>query len=312
MKNKMIIMFLFVCSCAFGQTTYQSYINEADAAYMDKNYEKALESFQSALKLNLDMPLYNAACVAALAGKKELAFEWLNKAFEKGFYDARHLQKDNDLISLHDNPQWEKLVAIMQKKLDEIEANYDKPLQEKLLTIFADDQEIRQKFILARNKFGLPNKQVDSLAQIMRYKDSLNLIKIEEILDKYGWVGEDKVGKQASATLFLVIQHSDLATQKKYLQMLREAVKNNNASPVHLAMLEDRILVREGKKQLYGSQLDWNAELNKNVLSPLEDPDNVDNRRASVGLPPLADYLKNWGIDWNVEEYKKELEKNTK
>ncbi|GHT56975.1 hypothetical protein FACS18945_0040 [Bacteroidia bacterium] len=312
MKNKMVIMFLFVCSCAFGQTTYQSYIDEADAAYMDKNYEKALESFQSALKLNPDMPLYNAACVAALAGKKELAFEWLNKAFEKGFYDARHLQKDNDLISLHDNPQWEKLVAIMQKKLDEIEADYDKPLQGKLLTIFEDDQGIRHKFIFARNKFGHPNKQVDSLAQIMRYKDSLNLIKIEEILDKYGWVGEDKVGKQASATLFLVIQHSDLATQKKYLPMLREAVKNNNASPVHLAMLEDRILVREGKKQLYGSQLDWNAELNKNILSPLEDPDNVDNRRASVGLPPLADYLKNWGIDWNVEEYKKELEKNTK
>jgi len=30
---------------------------------------------------------------------------------------------------------------------------------------------------------------------------------------------------------------------------------------------------------------------------------------ADIGLPPLADYLKNWGILWNVEEYKQEQNK---
>jgi hypothetical protein len=41
----------------------------------------------------------------------------------------------------------------------------------------------------------------------------------------------------------------------------------------------------------------------------LEDPDNVDKKRASVGLEPLAEYASNWGIVWDVEQYKKDLPK---
>jgi hypothetical protein len=37
------------------------------------------------------------------------------------------------------------------------------------------------------------------------------------------------------------------------------------------------------------------------------DPDNVDKRRAFVGLGPLAGYLKNFGIAWDPADYKKEL-----
>jgi hypothetical protein len=40
---------------------------------------------------------------------------------------------------------------------------------------------------------------------------------------------------------------------------------------------------------------------------PLEDPDNVDKRRAKMGLGSFADYVKRWDIVWNSEEYKKQL-----
>jgi hypothetical protein len=141
----------------------------------------------------------------------------------------------------------------------------------------------------------------------MMHKDSINLGKVTEILDKYGWVGVDKVGGQANQTLFLVIQHSDLKTQQKYLPMMREAVKNNNASSSSLALLEDRVALGEGKKQIYGSQIGYDNETNTEYVLPLEDPDNVDKRRATVGLGPLADYVKRWNIIWNIEEYKKQL-----
>ncbi len=52
----------------------------------------------------------------------------------------------------------------------------------------------------------------------MLKKDSLNLQKISQILDKYGWVGAEKVGEKANQTLFLVIQHADLKTQKSICQ----------------------------------------------------------------------------------------------
>ncbi|MBK7992431.1 MAG: hypothetical protein IPK14_03155 [Blastocatellia bacterium] len=49
-----------------------------------------------------------------------------------------------------------------------------------------------------------------------------------------------------------------------------------------------------GKKQLYGSQLSISSE-GEAGLMPLEDP-NVDKLRKEVGLEPLAQYIKNFGL----------------
>ena len=87
---------------------------------------------------------------------------------------------------------------------------------------------------------------------------------------------------------------------------MREAVKNRKASPADLALLEDRVALREGRKQIYGSQVHGSPD-GKNWISPLEDPDNVDKRRAEVGLGPLAEYVAQWDIKWDVAEYKKQL-----
>ena len=68
----------------------------------------------------------------------------------------------------------------------------------------------------------------------------------------------------------------------------------------------------KGRRQVYGSQIGINGLTGKHYVSPLDDPDHVDQRRASVGLPPMADYVKHWDIVWDVEAYKKllpELEK---
>jgi hypothetical protein len=74
-----------------------------------------------------------------------------------------------------------------------------------------------------------------------------------------------------------------------------------------LALLEDRINLGNGKRQIYGSQIGTNPETKLNYVLPLEDPDNVDKRRAEVGLEPLADYVIYWKIIWNVKQYKKDL-----
>ena len=139
------------------------------------------------------------------------------------------------------------------------------------------------------------------------YNDSINLIKVTKILDEKGWVGNDKVGKRASQALFLVIQHSDLKTQEKYLPMMRDAVKKGNANAGALALLEDRVALGQGKKQIYGSQINRYQETDRYYVAPLEDPENVDKRRKEVGLGDLSDYVKQWNIVWNIEEYKKQL-----
>src|SRR4030095_3660822 len=50
--------------------------------------------------------------------------------------------------------------------------------------------------------------------------------------------------------------------------------------------LEDRVLVGEGKKQLYGSQVVAGPD-GLPRLHPIEDPENVEERRRAIGLPPL-------------------------
>jgi hypothetical protein len=98
--------------------------------------------------------------------------------------------------------------------------------------------------------------------------------------------------------VFLVIQHADLATQERYLPIMREAVKNGKALASDLALLEDRVLTRNGKPQIYGSQLQENHTTGKYEFAPIQDAANVNKRRASVGLPPLEDYAKMMGINY--------------
>ncbi|MCX6213523.1 DUF6624 domain-containing protein [Spirosoma sp.] len=307
MKPVFFLITCLLCSFVYGQN-YNHLVNEANEQYIQKDYKKSVELYKLAFtkEQNIRSDLYNAGCSAALAGDVGLALNWLNIAFDKGYVNIRHMKADSDLNSLHNTKGWKSLLAKMQTKVDRIEANYDKPLQAKLLTIYDDDQKGRLKINELGQKFGFDSKEVSELWKTIEYKDSINLLKVKDVLDQYGWVGADKVGPQANSTLFLVIQHADLTTQQKYLPMMREAVKNKKAEPSALALLEDRVALGEKRQQTYGSQIGEDSTGASYIL-PLEDPDNVDRRRAEVGLGPLADYVKQWGIKWNVDEYKKQL-----
>lgn len=308
--KKISVIFLFLLGITSLQAqSYKEYIQKADSCYKAKDYKLSFENYKKAFNLEHTNPtqLYNGACSAAMSSETKKAFDWLNLAIDNGYENIAHLKKDNDLIILHPEKEWQKTITKLQKNLNNIETNYDKPLQDELIAIYEDDQGIRREFMTIYKRPNYDKKKIDSIGKIINYKDSLNLIKISEILDTKGWIGEKVVGSQANQTLFLVIQHSDLKTQQKYLPMMRDAVKKGNAKASSLALLEDRIALREGRKQIYGSQLAKNPTTNKQYISPLEDPDNVDKRRAEVGLGTMAEYAQKWGIVWNVEAYKKEL-----
>jgi hypothetical protein len=133
----------------------------------------------------------------------------------------------------------------------------------------------------------------------------LNLIAVSKILDEKGWLGVDEVGETGNSTLFLVIQHADLETQLKYLPMMRKAAKEGKAELSSLALLEDRVALRQGKKQIYGSQIGWDSVSGKYYVLPLENPEKVDERRAQMNLPPLNDYTAYWDFTWNPKKHRK-------
>jgi hypothetical protein len=189
------------------------------------------------------------------------------------------------------------------------ETKLNAQLVQQLDSILEADQKYRMKLNEIEKKYGWESKEMKANWKAIIENDSVNLLEVKEILDNNGWLGEDIVGEKGSAALFLVIQHSNLATQEKYLPMLKEAVKLGKASGSRLALLEDRVALRQGKRQIYGSQISRDEETKLYYVSPLDDPDNVDKRRAEVGLQPIANYVIEWQIKWDVEQYKKDLPK---
>jgi hypothetical protein len=134
--------------------------------------------------------------------------------------------------------------------------------------------------------------------------DTKLMQQLETIIARHGWPTISLVGKKANLNAFLILQHADLSYQKKYFPLLKEAAARNEARKSDVAMLEDRVLMREGKKQIYGSQLRMNEQTRKLELYPIEDEENVDIRRASVGLPPLKEYLKHFKLEYTPPKKK--------
>ncbi|MFB0494311.1 hypothetical protein ABID99_000548 [Mucilaginibacter sp. OAE612] len=169
-------------------------------------------------------------------------------------------------------------------------------------SIYQSDQSVRIKYLRAKRDNAQINV-ADSLQEVMHKTDSQNLIRVNAILTKYGWLGPQKVGITGSQALFLVIQHADLQTQQNYLPMIRAAEKNGEILSSNLAILEDRINMRTGKKQVYGSQGFTDKQTGKIYIYPIADIDHLDERRKAMGMPPMKDYSKNW----DAGKYKKQL-----
>ncbi len=181
--------------------------------------------------------------------------------------------------------------------LSKASAQSNKQLAAGLDTIYREDQSGRLRIDSLQRIYGWQSKQVQALLKPMMVQDSINLVRVKKIIDTYGWLGPDEVGRQGAQTIFLVIQHADSLTQVTYFPLMQDAVKKGKARPQELALLEDRILVNQGKEQVYGSQVRTNSS-GKAAFFPIRDEANVNKRRAVVGLPPLEEYAKFFGIDY--------------
>jgi len=292
----------------FGQANEESYrtlVTRADSFYNAKNFFASASTYSRAIKHYPEKVtknnLYDAACSWALCNKPDSAFIDLFEAVKKkNYYDAAHISKDADLTTLHNDKRWPQLMGLVERNKVKTEAGFNMPVVKTLDSVFADDQGDRLKISEIETKYGAKSAEMDRLWQDMEEKDSVNLVKVEAILNKYGWLGADAIGEHGNLALFLVIQHADQETQEKYLPVMRKAVTEGKANAADFALLEDRVALEEGKKQIYGSQVHHDPQTGKNSFFPIEDEQNVDKRRADVGLGPLRDYAKQYNFDYQV------------
>ncbi len=137
--------------------------------------------------------------------------------------------------------------------------------------------------------------QAEQTGQVTTNNYEDRTARLAEILDEHGWPGFDLVGEAGSTAAWVIAQHADtyVELQERALELLRAAVADGQASPGDLAYLEDRVAVKHGEDQRYGTQIACDAGTGPPVpQTPIADEENVDARRAEAGLPPLAEYMQ--------------------
>ena len=128
-------------------------------------------------------------------------------------------------------------------------------------------------------------------AEAMAAADAANLPWLRQLITDVGWPGKSLVGEDGAKDAWLLVQHADRdpAFQRRCLDLLTAAVGRGEAAAVDQAYLTDRVLLHEGQPQEYGTQAIGRD--GRFVARNLRDPGHVDERRAAVGLGPLAEYL---------------------
>jgi hypothetical protein len=149
-------------------------------------------------------------------------------------------------------------------------------LRDELLKMGEHDQEVRH----ATDQEGMRK---------WRETDAANQARLKQIVAQYGWPTYAMVGEQAATAAWLLVQHadSDKAFQLEALALMEPLVQQRQASGKDYAYLYDRTHYpqRFGTQGTCVSRQEWQP-------FEIEDIDHVEERRQTLGMPPLADYVK--------------------
>lgn len=115
---------IFLCINGFAQSTIQQYeklSGQADKLFFKKEYKKAVELYQTAIRVNNDQARvkhrYRLAAAWTALSMPDSAFVQLYRIVEKGnFSEISLLERDIDFLSLHEDKRWKALLERMRTK----------------------------------------------------------------------------------------------------------------------------------------------------------------------------------------------------
>lgn len=208
--------------------------------------------------------------------------------------EKRNLTIENKLRELEHEETYKK---------DEL-ANYKKKINDIVSQQLNEINAINQTNILllvdAIKTNASNSSEVQKIYEMKCYNDSIHIAKVTSIINKYGWLGADRIGAQNNYTLFTVIQNSDLKTQSKFLTVMENAVKSGTLAPENYAILVDRKAVVEHQKQIFGTQITANMNTGEKKFVTIAERKNVNERRQEIGLKPIELYALQNNIKYEL------------
>lgn len=204
-------------------------------------------------------------------------------------------------------------------------------LKSELALILKSDQDLRELFsdsiVPERKKelldiYKISDEDFKTRGwEITQENDSINLIKVESIISTFGYPGKKMVGDKLNTAAWFVIQHSKPPVIKMHFPLIEKAGKKGDLERIYVAMMQDRMLMYDGKEQIYGTQIagrlfvdpETKQEEWKTFVWPIKSWENVNELRKSVGFKnSIEDYCKLMNLE-NPRKYSlEEIEKLTK
>ncbi len=310
MKIIQLIFLLFITSIVFSQSftssnpDYIKFVKLGEEALKSEKYDSCIGYYKDAFQIKQTSYLSTMRAAACGFSKGDQAYYdmQMNKAFELNWAGAKQVFDNYEEFDyLRSTPFEEKVVAMFEGAAEA--EGIDIQLMEEFAEINRTDQLYRREMRSVSEEFGWDSPQMDSLWALQNPIDSANLSRICEIMDEHGYPGKSLVGPSYQGTAFLVIQHSDIDHQQKYLPLIKEAADKGEVRWSSVALLIDRVNLGIGKPQIYGSQIGTDKETNTYYVLELENPHKVDSLRTTVGLGPLQEYTSRWNFDWNPETH---------
>jgi len=187
------------------------------------------------------------------------------------------------------------LVFILGVLAVSVGAQTNPALRDELLKMREVDQQAREECVK-----GNAEEQVKCFVATLEKIDKPHTARLNEIFKQYGLPTEKLVGKDGFQAYLLLLQHaSDETLRQKCRKPITKAFKRREISPMDYANFIDRLLVRQNRPQLYGSNFEIRD--NKLVMSTVKDRKNLAKRRKKIGLPTIEEYAAKLKEVYNLE-----------
>ena len=208
---------------------------------------------------------------------------------------SKSAKVDSDLAS------YDSKIKYMREEFLKTPSNvYDKEwVKRKLAFMFEIDQFMRS-FTQTPFENNYSEDEIkyfnENFFERFKELDINNTADLKELLKIYHWFTISEFGPEADNHAWLLVQHSDLdrAFQKIILSILEKLLPKQETKPANYAYLFDRIAASwsnesERTLQRYGTQGRCVGPGAWEEL-PSENPGNLNQRRAEVGLGTMEEY----------------------
>lgn len=136
------------------------------------------------------------------------------------------------------------------------------------------DQEMRRRWAAKNFDIAAYDKNLD--------RENTKLLKT--VVRKIGWPRISEVGRPAALAAWLLLQHSpDIKFRHSMLGEMKK-LPAGEIEPIWLAQTIDRVRIKLGQKQLYGTAYVAYPEKGELVCQPIHNEKNLDKRRLALGL----------------------------